>query len=46
MLCGIKQAEWIFRKRQSLFSLALAQACESIGDFDEAFFHLEQGATK
>ena len=28
---------------KAYFHFALAQACESIGDFDEAFFHLEHG---
>ena len=28
---------------KSYFHFALAQACESIGEFDEAFFHLEKG---
>ena len=28
---------------KSYFHFALAQACESIGEYDEAFFHLEKG---
>ena len=28
---------------KAYFHFALAQGCESIGEFDEAFFHLEQG---
>ena len=28
---------------KAYFHFALAQACESIGEFDEAFFHLEKG---
>jgi len=28
---------------KTYFHFALAQACESIGEFDEAFFHLERG---
>ena len=30
-------------KDKAYFHFALAQACESIGEFDEAFFHLERG---
>ncbi|MDB4254151.1 sulfotransferase [Gammaproteobacteria bacterium] len=28
---------------KAYFHFALAQACESVGEFDEAFFHLERG---
>tara|TARA_B100001029_G_C15063683_1_gene461099 strand:- start:4004 stop:6031 length:2028 start_codon:yes stop_codon:yes gene_type:complete len=39
---NVKRVDLSLRDK-SYFHFALAQACESIGEFDEAFFHLEKG---
>ena len=38
----VKRIDLALRDK-AYFHFALAQACESIGEFDEAFFHLEKG---
>ena len=38
----VKRVDLSLRDK-AYFHFALAQACESIGEFDEAFFHLERG---
>ena len=38
----VKRVDLSLRDK-AYFHFALAQACESIGEFEEAFIHLEQG---
>jgi tetratricopeptide (TPR) repeat protein len=38
----VKRVDLSLRDK-SYFHFALAQGCEAMGEFDEAFFHLEQG---
>ena len=38
----VKRVDLSLRDK-AYFHFALAQGCESIGEFDEAFFHLETG---
>jgi hypothetical protein len=42
MRAQVKRVDLSLRDK-AYFHFALAQGCEAMGDFEEAFFHLEQG---